>query len=179
LDATLAALRIVREQRPDLHLISFGLCKPTASLPLLGNTHFSYAPPQDHLRDLYAQCDAWITASRTEGFNLPALEAMACRTPVISTRTGWPEEVIESRWNGILVDVDDLVGLARGVEWVLSRNDPDWRTLSANAYATSTVGSWEESAIMFEAALQHACERAARGEIEGTFTLSAKAAKIR
>jgi hypothetical protein len=31
------------------------------------------------------KCDAWMTCSRSEGFNLPALEAMACRTPVVLT----------------------------------------------------------------------------------------------
>jgi glycosyltransferase involved in cell wall biosynthesis len=178
-DTTLAALKIVRKQWPDLRLISFGLYKPTSSLPLPKNTHYSYMPPQENLRNLYAQCDAWVTASRSEGFNLPALEAMACRTPVVSTRTGWPEEAIKSTWNGVLVDVDDVVGLSRAVEWVLSQSEEEWRRLSTNAYATAATGSWEESAKMFEAALEHACGRAARGEIEGTCTLSAKAAKTR
>jgi len=31
------------------------------------------------------------------------MEAMACRTPVVSTNTGWPSEAIKSGWNGILV----------------------------------------------------------------------------
>ena len=95
------------------------------------------------------------------------MEAMACRTPVVATRTGWPEEAIKSGSNGILVDIDDQAGIAAGVEWVLSRNDQEWRNLSENAYATATAGSWDESTAMFERALEHACRRAARGEIAG------------
>jgi glycosyltransferase involved in cell wall biosynthesis len=167
LDITLAALRIVRESIPELRMVSFGGYPRNSEWPLPDGAEFFLAPPQDEIRDLYARCDVWITASRSEGFNLPALEAMACRTPVISTRTGWPEDAIETGRNGVLVDIDDVPGLARGIEWVLSRSEGDWRTLSANAYATASSGSWEESAKLFEKALEHACRRAARGEVGG------------
>jgi len=166
-ESTLAALRIVRERIPGLHVISFGSQRQSPSLPLPKCVEFLHLPPQGEIRSLYARCDVWITASRSEGFNLPALEAMACRTPVVSTRTGWPEEAIQSGWNGILVDVDDVDGLAQAVEWVLTRSDDDWRTLSANAYATASAGSWLESAKLFETALEHARVRAERGEIMG------------
>lgn len=168
LDSAFAALRIVRERIPDLRMVSFGSHPPSPDLPLLNGSEFFRLPPQEEIRNLYACCDAWITASRSEGFNLPALEAMACRTPVISTRAGWPEEAVKSGWNGVLVDVDDVAGLAHGLEWVLSRSDKEWRTLSANAYATASTGSWEESARMFEKALERACCRAARGELFST-----------
>ena len=165
LDSTLAALRIVRERIPNLRMISFGTQWPRSRLALPKGAEFFYMPPQDEIRNLYARCDAWITASRSEGFNLPALEAMACRTPVVSTRTGWPEEAVKSGWNGVLVDVDDVTGLAKGIQWVLSQSDEGWRNLSANAHATASAGSWEESARMFEKALEHACRRASRGEL--------------
>lgn len=160
-DSTLAALRIVRAQIPELRIISFGAQIPNRHLPLPVGIEYFHSPPQEEIRDLYMRCDVWITASRSEGFNLPALEAMACRTPIVSTRTGWPAEAIKSNWNGVLVDIDDLVGLTEGIEWVLSRSDDEWRSLSANAYATASVGSWHESAKLFEAALMHAHQRQA------------------
>jgi glycosyltransferase involved in cell wall biosynthesis len=167
LDLTLSALRILREQRTDLRVVSFGSEYPREDLPFGSRSTFSYLPPQHEIRNLYASCDLWLTASRSEGFNLPAMEAMACRTPVVSTDTGWPSEAIESGWNGVLVNVGDVAGLAQGAEWILSQSDESWKTLSANAYATATAGSWRESARLFEAALRRACERAARGEILG------------
>ena len=136
-------------------------------MPLPEGAKFVFCPPQNQIRSLYSACDVWVTASRSEGFNLPAMEAMACRTPVVATRAGWPEEAVKSGSNGILVDIDDQAGIAAGVEWVLSRNDQEWRNLSENAYATATAGSWDESTAMFERALEHACRRAARGEIAG------------
>jgi glycosyltransferase involved in cell wall biosynthesis len=166
-DLTLAALRILRERIPDLRVISFGSQRPSLDLPLPKWTEYFHLPPQGQIRNLYARCDVWITASRSEGFNLPALEAMTCRTPVVATRTGWPEEAVKLGQNGVLVDIDDVLGLAQGVEWVLTRRDDEWRNLSANAYATASAGSWQESAKLFEAALGHACMRSARGEIAG------------
>ncbi len=167
LDISLAALQIVRKTFPSLRVISFGNQQPTNKLPLPSGARFFYCPPQDKIREIYAACDVWLTASRSEGFNLPAMEAMACRTPVVSTRTGWPEEAINTYLNGVLVDIDDHVGLAKGVNWVLSRSDEDWKTISRNAHETTSESSWQASAEMFEKALKHACCRSARGEIAG------------
>jgi len=167
LDVSLAALRIVRENLPNLRMICFGSETPRPDLALPNGTQFFLSPPQDEIRNLYSCCDVWLTASRSEGFNLPALEAMACRTPLVATRTGWPEEAVKSGANGVLVNVDDWIGLAQGLQWVLSRSDQDWRNLSSNAYATSALGSWEASAEMFEKALEHACRRSACSEIAG------------
>ena len=149
-------------------LITLILTAAAAELPLPQGTYFSFNPPQDEIRNLYAQCDVWLTASRAEGFNLPALEAMACRTPVVSTRTGWPEEAVRTGWNGVLVDVEDLSGLVKGVASILSSSQQDWQSLSAHAFETAASISWEQSSAMFEQALRHACLRAQNGEVGGT-----------
>jgi glycosyltransferase involved in cell wall biosynthesis len=159
LDTLLSALETVRRACPDVRIISFGSQQPTDQFPLPNGVEFFFRPSQDQIRNLYSQCDVWVTASRSEGFNLPAMEAMACRTPVVSTRTGWPEEAIRSSINGILVDIDDGSGLASGIQWVLSRSDQEWRALSENAYATVASSSWENSAKIFEEALKRACRR--------------------
>ncbi len=167
LDLSLDVLRKLRDRSPGLRVVSFGTEHPRDQLPLGEAAKFSYSPPQDDIRNFYASCDLWLTASRSEGFNLPAMEAMACRTPVVSTNTGWPAEAIKSGWNGVLVDVGDVAALTEGAEWVLSRSEEAWRELSANAYATATAGSWRKSAQLFENALKRACQRAVRGEILG------------
>jgi glycosyltransferase involved in cell wall biosynthesis len=166
-DVLFTALKLLRRRLPNLRLVSFGSHSPTASLPLPADVEFTLSPAQDRIRELYAQCDVWLTASRSEGFNLPAMEAMACRAPIVATRAGWPAEAVKTGINGVLVDVDDAEGIADGAYWVLTRSGPEWLGLSANAYEAATVSSWEESARKFEKALLHACERAARGETAG------------
>jgi glycosyltransferase involved in cell wall biosynthesis len=113
-------------------------------------------PPQDKLRDLYGQCDVWLAASRSEGFNVTAMEAMACRVPVVSTRTGWPEEAIVAGRNGVLVDVDDIDGIVVGAVWVLGLDDKAWRAISEYGYQTVAESNWENSARLFEQALMKA-----------------------
>ena len=167
LDLSLEVLRQLRERWTKLRVVSFGNEPVRDQLCLGEGAEFTRSPPQHEIRNFYASCDLWLTASRSEGFNLPAMEAMACRTPVVSTSTGWPAEAIKSGWNGVLVDVGDVAGLVEGADWILSRSDQVWRQLSANAYATATAGSWGKSAKLFENALKHACQRAARGEIRG------------
>jgi glycosyltransferase involved in cell wall biosynthesis len=167
LDLALAAIARVRQRAPGLRIMSFGDRPPVPGMRLIAGTDYRVLPPLHEIRNIYGSCDVWVTASRSEGFNLPAMEAMACRTPVVSTKTGWPEEAIRSEWNGVLVDIDDVDGLVRGIEWVLTRSEKDWMRLSANAYETVANSSWDNSATLFEEALKHACERARRGEIDG------------
>lgn len=167
LDVSLEAIKLVAARVPGLRIVSFGSEQPTPRLELPAGADFQCRPAQDSIRDIYARCDVWLTASRSEGFNLPAMEAMACRTPVVSTRTGWPEEAILTGENGVLVDIDDRHALAEALEWILTRDEKTWQALSENAFLTASRGSWDESSELFEQALGHACRRAARGEIAG------------
>ena len=158
-DVTLKAIALLGADFPDLRVISFGAHKPTHNFDQ--RVEFELLPRQDKLRDLYAQCDVWLTASRSEGFNLPAMEAMACRTPVVSTRTGWPEEAIENGVNGVLVDVDDAAALARGAAWALRLDNESWKRLSRAAYEAVEGSSWETATTNFERALQRAYHKRA------------------
>lgn len=158
-DITCQAIDKIREAMPDLRVISFGSAHPNWSVERAASIEFHYSPPQDSIRDLYAQCDLWMTASRSEGFNLPAMEAMACRTPVVSTRAGWPMESVVTGWNGALVDVDDVQSLSGEAIRILSMNDDDWKEMSSNAYSTSEQGSWAASCDLFEKALIRAQQK--------------------
>jgi len=61
---------------------------------------------------LYGAAEALLIPSRHEGFGLPALEAMACGTPVLAARAGALPEVIGAA--GQLLDPDD------GKAWLLA-----------------------------------------------------------
>lgn len=152
-EVTVRAINQLRTIFPNLRVIAFGSSNPKKSDILSSQVDFFYSPEQNKIRDLYAQCDVWLTASRTEGFNLPAMEAMACRTPVVSTRAGWPEEAIVTGKNGVLVEVDDLEAFTQGATSVLSLSSREWREMSNNAFLTVASTSWESSASQFEKAL--------------------------
>ena len=63
--------------------------------------------------------DVFAFASRWEGLGSSLLQAQLRGVPAVSTRAGGTPEVIEHGRTGLLVDVGDAAGLARGVERLL------------------------------------------------------------
>ncbi len=149
----------------------------TGELALPPNSEFHLLPPQNTIRDLYAQCDLWMCGSQREGFHLPPLEAMACRCPVVSTRVGGPEDIIIPGKNGYLVETGDAQGLAEAAGRLLTGGEENWQRFSNAALATATDYTWNDAAALFEAALQTAVARAERGEIRGGVRSPAPAAR--
>lgn len=152
-DIALAAIALVRKAMPDVEVVALGADAPVKYQGRLDGIALTLQAPQARLREVYASCDVWLTCSKTEGFNLMAMEAMACRTPVVSTRTGWPVEAIAEGVNGALADVDDVQGLAAALLRILHLDGAQWRALSEGAARTVADSSWERSARLFEAAL--------------------------
>lgn len=54
------------------------------------------------LNNLYNMADAYATPYRAEGFNLPALEAQTCGTPVIATKGGATDDFLQSAHNQLI-----------------------------------------------------------------------------
>lgn len=74
---------------------------------------FAGTIPDDRLAALYRAALAVVLPSVYEGFGLPALEAMACGTPVVASRvTAIPEVVGEA---AVLVDPYDVDSIAWGL----------------------------------------------------------------
>lgn len=154
-DIALKAIELARNDHPNLRVVAFGASRPTRELSLPPGTEFHLRPPQDKLREIYASCDVFIAASRSEGFGLPILEAMACRTPVVATRTGCAPDVIREGIEGFVAEVNDAAGLATGLSHVLSMDQSAWSTMSKAAATTAQTFSWENASNLFERALSN------------------------
>lgn len=63
--------------------------------------------------------DVVVCTSREEGFGLAIVEAMAAGVPVVATRCGGTEDILDHESTGLLVPVDDPLALAEAVESVL------------------------------------------------------------
>jgi glycosyltransferase involved in cell wall biosynthesis len=151
-DIALTALGRARKVVPKLKVVAFGHRRPTPELPLPAGAEFTLQPAPDAMRQIYAAADAWLFASRTEGFGLPILEAMACRTPVIATPAGAAPELV-AQGGGIVVPPEDPGAMANAIERVSKMTDAEWRAMSDAAYATASRYTWDDATERFERAL--------------------------
>ncbi|UCG16671.1 MAG: glycosyltransferase family 4 protein [Phycisphaerales bacterium] len=152
IDLAVEAIRLARREIPNLRVVSFGPHGASSEVPLPPGTEFHKRPPQSRIPTIYRKADVWLLASRSEGFGLPILEGMASRCPVVATRCGGPEDIVEDGVNGYLVPVDDAQELANKVVAILS-DDGSWSRMSEAAYQTSRRFDLSKSVDRFEALL--------------------------
>jgi glycosyltransferase involved in cell wall biosynthesis len=114
------------------------------ALELTREVHFVGFVAAETLPLWYNAADLFVYPSLYEGFGLPALEAMACGTPVItSTASSLPEVVGDATR---LVDPSDTDGLAATMAQLLgSREQREQMRVAGLAQASKF--SWEKTAI--------------------------------
>jgi glycosyltransferase involved in cell wall biosynthesis len=73
--------------------------------------------------ELLARSDVFVLSSRSEGFPVSILEAMAAGLPVVATDVGGVAEAVEDGETGFLVPAADSEALARALERLVSDAD--------------------------------------------------------
>lgn len=112
-------------------------------LDLKGRVVFLGYIPLDHLPYLYSGATVFATVSLSEGFGLPSLEAIACGTPVVASRTTSLPEVVGDA--GILVDPNDIEQIAKVLLRIIE--DSALRAeYSQKALKRAAVFSWSTTA---------------------------------
>lgn len=100
--------------------------------------------------DYYSSCDLFIQASWYEGFGLTPLEAMACKTPVITTDCGGSRDFAVNEKNCLVVKPQNPPEMAKAIIRML--NDQNLReNLTKNGLKTAKkftyskmAGQWEK-----------------------------------
>lgn len=81
-----------------------------SNIELLGNIE------KEKLRDRYSSCDVYVTASRHEMLDLPAIEAMSCGKPVVLSDIPVHKEIIEKSKGGKIFQISDKKSLSIMIE---------------------------------------------------------------
>jgi glycosyltransferase involved in cell wall biosynthesis len=127
------ALAKVRTERPDAHLVVIGRPRHKSAVPqqlerlgLEGAVEFVSGVSDERIVELYAEAELAVVPSLYEGFSLPAVEAMACGVPLVTTSGGaLPEVVGPDGESALVVPPADPSALTGAI--VRALNDPQLR----------------------------------------------------
>jgi N-acetyl-alpha-D-glucosaminyl L-malate synthase BshA len=100
---------------------------------------------QDAIEEILSVSDLFLMPSQSESFGLAALEAMACKVPVISTNTGGLPELNLEGVTGFLRDIGDIDGMAERSIYIL---EDDARLASFKENALARAKEFELSKIL-------------------------------
>ena len=100
--------------------------------------------PDTDLVHLYNQALALVQPSLMEGFGLPAVEAMACGIPVVSSRAGSLQEVVGDA--GLFFDPRNVDSIAGALSTMIV-NSRQRAELARRALARSSLYSWNRAAV--------------------------------
>lgn len=96
----------------------------------------------EDLARAYASLDLFVHAGEFETFCQAIQEAQASGVPTIGPRAGGPVDLIQERYNGLLLDVDTFTrDLPVAAEWILHRDRLD--QLRHNARTSVANKTWE------------------------------------
>lgn len=119
MDLVVPAFARVRAKYPNTRLIVVGdgslrerMQQQAQELGCTDGIEWTGRQPQDQLFDWYDRMDIVLMPSRSEGFGLTAIEAMANGCVVVASRTGGLPEVVRDREVGLLhtsESIDDMV----------------------------------------------------------------------
>jgi glycosyltransferase involved in cell wall biosynthesis len=94
------------------------------------------------LREEYRSAQVAVVPSLYEGFGLPAAEAMACGTPVVTTTAGALPEVVGEDGAGVLVPPRDPQALAEGIRQVLEDREQGEKMGRSGRERVERLFSW-------------------------------------
>jgi glycosyltransferase involved in cell wall biosynthesis len=114
-----------------------------ANAQLRDRVHFSGYVSDADLVALYSSALAVAMPSYSEGFGLPAIEAMACAAPVLASDRGSLPEVVGDA--GIYFDPSDVESISRAIIEMVE-NETLRVKLSANALARAKGFTWRRAA---------------------------------
>jgi glycosyltransferase involved in cell wall biosynthesis len=85
---------------------------------------------QERVKEEMDSADCFVLSSNYETFGVVLIESLACGTPVIATKCGGPEDIVDEK-NGILIGIGDKRALKEAMQYMYeNKNRYDRKLLS-------------------------------------------------
>jgi len=133
----------------ELTLVGGGACESqlrelSMALGVTDRVRFAGVVIGTELAAEYARADLFVLPSLSEGFGVAVVEAMATGLPVVATRSGGPDDIVDDA-SGLLVAPGDVAELASALERAIThRGEFDSAAIAASAaarYSPAAVGA--------------------------------------
>lgn len=77
---------------------------------------------REEVKTIMQESDAFVLSSQYETFGVVVIEAMACGLPVIATKCGGPESIVQDERVGVLCDIDEN-SLSEAMKYLYENRD--------------------------------------------------------
>ena len=155
MDLVIPAFAEVRKAHPDVRLLIVGdgslrqdMQRQAEALQVQDAVEWAGRQPQEVLPQWYQRMAIVLMPSRSEGFGLTAIEAMACGCVVVAARTGGLPEVVRDGEVGLLHEPESFKDMAAQINELIEHPDL-WRKLSDRAVHYVRRFSFDQYAALF------------------------------
>ncbi len=141
-DRLLKSWQLISQQHPDWQLSIYGRIDPTLGLTQLAqelgiSNSVSFYPPTKDILEKYLEASVYVMSSRSEGFGMVLIEAMACGLPLVAFDCpSGPKDIIHHKEDGLLVPNHDIAAFAQAVS-TLIKNPTTRHAMGARARVNS------------------------------------------
>lgn len=130
MDLVIPAFAEILKKHPEIKLIIVGdgslrkmMERQSKELNVEKAIHWTGKQPQEKLCEWYGRMDIVLMPSRSEGFGLTAIEAMANGCVVVASNAGGLPEVIEDEKAGMIHNVEDVDDMSAKILRLLDDED--------------------------------------------------------
>jgi glycosyltransferase involved in cell wall biosynthesis len=145
----IAAMAALRTSEPQLTVAVFGVGRRPA---LPNGFHYVRQPSRTELRALYNSCAIYLAPSHTEGWDLPATEAMLCGCALAASDVDGHHEYAVHGHNALLFPAGDLPAITASVKRLIT-DDALRLRLATSGLATARAYSWDRAVDSFSSLL--------------------------
>lgn len=146
-----AALQAVKERKPSVGATMFGTAPRPEVLPAW--VEYTMLPDPEELRAIYNSCSIFVQASRSEGWGLPACEAMLCGCALVTVANGGSREYAVDGETALVVAPEAVSDLSARVSELLE-DDELRRRLADRGHRHLQPYTWQRSVSELEAVLE-------------------------